>query len=94
MNWDLVWTVLYGAICGYVASRILGGEGFGFIGNIVVGILGSILGKWLVGQFSIPMPSGAVGNLVSSVGGAVVLLLILEVFNKMGASKTSRRRRS
>lgn len=56
MNWDIVWTVIYGAICGYVASRILGGEGFGFIGNIVVGILGSILGKWLVGQFSIPMP--------------------------------------
>jgi uncharacterized membrane protein YeaQ/YmgE (transglycosylase-associated protein family) len=88
----MVWTVIYGAICGYVASRILGGEGFGFIGNIVVGILGSILGKWLVGQFSIPVPSGGLGNVVSAVGGAIVLLLIIELFNKRKSTKTSRQK--
>ncbi len=92
MNWDMVWTVVYGAICGYVASRILGGEGFGFIGNIVVGVIGSILGKWLVGQFAIPMPAGALGNLVSSVGGAVILLIVLEFFNAIGGKSTRRKR--
>ncbi len=94
MNWDIVWTIIYGAICGYVASRILGGEGFGFIGNIVIGILGSIIGKWLVVQFKVPMPSGSLGNLVSSVGGAIVLLIVLGWANQINADKSTRRKRS
>ncbi|MBL0081234.1 MAG: DUF2929 family protein [Saprospiraceae bacterium] len=44
MEIQLIWTIIYGAICGYVASRILGGDGFGFLGNIVIGILGGLIG--------------------------------------------------
>ena len=91
MNWDIVWTVIYGAVCGYVASRILGGEGFGFLGNIVVGILGGILGMWLVREFNIPMIGGGIGNFVSSVGGAVVLIVILEILRSISSTKKSKR---
>jgi uncharacterized membrane protein YeaQ/YmgE (transglycosylase-associated protein family) len=92
MSWDIIWTILYGAICGYVASRILGGDGFGFLGNIVVGILGGILGSWLIKEFKVPMISGAIGNFVSSVGGAIVLIVVLEILRSIGSySKSSRK---
>lgn len=91
MNWDIVWTIIYGAVCGYVASRILGGEGFGFLGNIVVGILGGILGSWMVREFNIPMISGAIGNFVSSVGGAVVLIVILEILRSISSNNKTKR---
>ncbi len=84
---------MYGAVCGYVASRILGGEGFGFIGNIVVGIIGSIVGKWFVIQFNVPLPNGAIGQLVSAVGGAIILLLFIESFKFFGPEKRSTRRK-
>ena len=32
-DWSLVATIFFGAVSGYVASRILGGEGFGFFGH-------------------------------------------------------------
>jgi len=35
-DWTLVITVFFGAVSGYIASRILGGEGFGFFGNVVL----------------------------------------------------------
>jgi uncharacterized membrane protein YeaQ/YmgE (transglycosylase-associated protein family) len=83
MDIQIIWTVIYGAICGYVASRILGGEGFGFLGNIVIGCLGSLLGSYLVKKFSIPLFGGAAGNLVSSVAGALILIIFLETVMKV-----------
>jgi uncharacterized membrane protein YeaQ/YmgE (transglycosylase-associated protein family) len=93
MDWSLVWTGIYGAIVGYVASRIIGGDGFGFLGNIVVGVLGSIIGKWLVDKLDIPMVKGYVGDLVSAVGGALILILFIEIM-KFKPSSSSKRRRS
>lgn len=96
LDWHLVVTLFFGALCGYIASRIIGGEGFGFFGNIVVGMLGSIIGNWLVKLFKIPMLSGFFGNLISAVGGALVLIALIEIF-KLGTKSretTTRRKRS
>lgn len=79
MNSHLLMTVVMGAICGYTASRLLGGEGFGCLGNIVVGVAGGYIGTWLSGYFKIHMMSGFFGSLISSVIGAVLLILLVEV---------------
>ncbi len=79
LNWGIFFTVVLGAVSGYVASRILGGDGYGFLGNIVIGILGGLLGTWLVDLLHIPMPSGWLGRFISSVGGAILLIFLLEI---------------
>lgn len=84
-------TALYGAICGYVASRILGGEGYGLLGNIVVGILGGFVGSWLIKLFKIPIMDGAIGNLVTSVGGAIVFLIFLRLLDGIEVKSKSRK---
>lgn len=42
----VIWGVL-GAIAGFIAGKITKGSGFGIIGNIIVGIVGSFFGAWL-----------------------------------------------
>lgn len=94
MNWELIWTLFYGAVCGYVASRLIGGEGFGLLGNIVVGIFGGFIGSYVVGFFRIPLMSGYVGNFVSSVGGALIFIFFLELIRYLGrANRRSGRSR-
>lgn len=78
-DWGIVLTIVLGAISGYVASRILGGDGYGFFGNIAVGILGGLLGTWLVEKVNIPIPGGLLGRFISSVGGAILLIFLLEI---------------
>ena len=73
-DWALVATIFFCGVSGYVASPILGGDGFGFFGNIVVGVIGGYLGTWIVKVAKIPMMEGFFGNLVSSVGGAIILI--------------------
>ena len=93
-DWSLVATIFFGAVSGYVASRILGGEGFGFFGNIVVGVIGGYLGSWLVKLAKVPMMHGFFGNLVSSVGGAIILIFFLELIKYMQRSNAGSKTRS
>jgi len=95
IDWALVGTIFFGAVCGYIASRILGGEGFGFLGNIAVGIIGGFIGTWVVKIAKVPMIDGFFGNLITSVGGAIILIFFLEVIKylqRTNKSKTRSRR--
>ncbi|HRG65192.1 MAG TPA: GlsB/YeaQ/YmgE family stress response membrane protein [Saprospiraceae bacterium] len=78
MEVQLIWTIIYGAICGYVARRILGGDGFGFLGNIVIGILGGLIGHKVFDWLDFNIQNKILSNLVSSVAGAIILIIILE----------------
>lgn len=91
-DWALLSTIFFGAMSGYIASRILGGEGFGFFGNIVVGVIGGYLGSWVVEIAKISLMDGFFGNLISSVGGALLLIFFLELIKYIQRSNLSKRK--
>ena len=75
---NLVFTLAIGALCGWLAGFIRQGYGFGLLGNIVIGILGSFLGSWLFGVLGIHMGVSALAHLIiTSVVGALVLLFLI-----------------
>jgi len=70
----LVWIIL-GLISGFIASKVVNKQGEGWIGDIVLGIIGAVVGGWLFGLLGARGVSGL--NLYSvlvSVIGAVVVL--------------------
>ncbi len=44
----LTW-IIVGVIVGWLAGKVIKGKGFGLIGNIVVGVIGALIGGWLAG---------------------------------------------
>lgn len=76
---DIVWFLIIGGIAGWIAGEIVRGDGFGIVGNIVVGIVGAVLGGMLFNLLDITA-YGLLGSLVMAVIGAVVLLFILNAF--------------
>lgn len=82
MNW-ILW-IIFGAIAGWLASLLVGkASSQGPLMNIVVGIVGALLGGWLFNQFG---ASGVTGfnlpSLLVAVVGAVVLLLLVSLFTR------------
>jgi uncharacterized membrane protein YeaQ/YmgE (transglycosylase-associated protein family) len=82
----LVWIVV-GGLIGWVASKIMGTDGQqGIFLNIVVGIVGALLGGWLisplVGVATINQDALNMGAIVVSLIGAVILLAIVSVFRR------------
>lgn len=78
----VVW-IVFGGVAGWLAGQIMKGGGFGLIGNVIVGIIGSFVGGFL---FSNVLGLGAVGfnfmGLIAAVVGAVLLLFIVSLIRK------------
>ena len=83
MEWLI--TLVIGGIVGWLASIIMKTDAqMGLIGNIVIGIVGSLLGYWVAGAIGLATGGGFARFLVA-VAGAVLLIVILRalgVFKK------------
>ena len=77
MDW-LLYVIIIGAIAGWLAGQIMKGGGFGLVGNIIVGVLGSIIGGYLATTLGLSFGSNPlIANIVTGVVGAVVLLFVV-----------------
>jgi len=78
----LAWIVL-GLVAGFIGSKIVNKSGEGFILDIVLGIVGSVVGGWLFSTFG---ASGVTGlnlySLVVAVIGAIVVLVAYHAIRK------------
>ena len=78
MNW-LVW-IIFGALAGWLASIIMGKNAqMGALANIVVGILGAVIGGYLMTNvFGLQGVTGFnLTSLLVAIGGAVILLFLV-----------------
>ena len=77
----IAWIVL-GLIAGWLAGMIMRGSGYGVIGDIVLGILGAIIGGWLTALvIGRDVVSGFnIETVIVAVLGAVVLIAISRLF--------------
>lgn len=74
----VVWIVI-GLIAGWLASAVVGG-GYGLIGDIIVGVVGSFIGGFVFRTLGVRTPfSGIAGTIFVAFIGAIVLLLLLRL---------------
>jgi uncharacterized membrane protein YeaQ/YmgE (transglycosylase-associated protein family) len=71
----VVW-IIVGAIAGFVASKVVSGNGMGLLWDIVVGIVGAFLGGWLAGLAGMNVATGTftVEGILAAIVGAIILL--------------------
>jgi uncharacterized membrane protein YeaQ/YmgE (transglycosylase-associated protein family) len=74
-NW--LWFTLIGLAAGFLAGLVVKGGGFGILGNLIVGVLGALLGGFLFNLLGLSA-TGKLGNLICAFLGAVVLLYLLK----------------
>ena len=70
------WFVVIGIVAGWIAGQITQGRGFGVMGNLVVGVIGALVGGFLFSAFGLAA-YGVIGALLMSTFGAVVLLFLI-----------------
>ena len=77
----LLWIIL-GAVVGWIASMIVGTRE-GLILDIVVGIVGAVIGGWVMGFFGYNGVSGFnLYSFVVALLGAVILLAIVKAIRR------------
>jgi uncharacterized membrane protein YeaQ/YmgE (transglycosylase-associated protein family) len=74
---SLLGWILFGLITGFVASKIVNKRGEGCILNVVLGILGAVVGGWLFNSLgSVGVTGFNLYSMVVAVIGAIVVLFI------------------
>jgi uncharacterized membrane protein YeaQ/YmgE (transglycosylase-associated protein family) len=78
-NQSLLVILVVGIVAGWLAGKFMSGGGFGLIGDLIVGLLGALIGDWLLPQIGIHLGVGIVALIINAFIGAVVLLFVLRL---------------
>lgn len=78
----VLYSILVGVLAGFLAGLVMKGKGFGFLLNLVIGIVGALIGNWLFNVFHVNWLHGFKGELLRAFVGAIILLAIVNVLNK------------
>jgi uncharacterized membrane protein YeaQ/YmgE (transglycosylase-associated protein family) len=57
------------------------GGSFGLIGDLIVGVIGALLGGFLFSEFGI-VPTGLLGSLLTATAGSILFLFLLKLIKK------------
>jgi uncharacterized membrane protein YeaQ/YmgE (transglycosylase-associated protein family) len=77
-----IWLVI-GAIAGWLAGQVVKGYGFGLVGNIVVGVLGAVVGGWVFSALGIDALIGLSGDIIGATIGAILLLVLIKFMRRI-----------
>ena len=80
---SLLWFLIIGMIAGWLAGLIMRGEGFGLLGNMIVGVLGAMVGGYMFSFLNITTGHGLVGSLFTALVGAVVFLFVVQLIKNL-----------
>jgi uncharacterized membrane protein YeaQ/YmgE (transglycosylase-associated protein family) len=78
---SFIWFILIGLVAGFLAGQVMKGGGYGVLGDIIVGILGALLGGWLFGMLGIG-GGGLIGSLVVAFIGACILIWLVRLIKR------------
>ncbi|MDQ6885984.1 MAG: GlsB/YeaQ/YmgE family stress response membrane protein [Gemmatimonadota bacterium] len=80
---DLLTWLIVGLVAGVLASLVMGGTGFGIVGDIVIGIVGAFVGGWLFRTLGVSSPIGGLAGVIFvAFIGAVVLLFVIRLVRR------------
>ena len=80
---DLALEVIAGAIAAGLTGRAMTGGGYGLVGDLLFGIIGALLGNFVVSYFGLfnSQQYGLIGELIVGIIGAVLVVVLVHLFS-------------
>jgi len=92
-NESLFVIVLVGIVAGWLAGNVVEGGGIGLVGDLMVGIIGALVGDWLLPRLNIHLGAGILALILNATIGAVVFLFLIRLVAGRGGWKLGRSNR-
>ena len=75
----LIGWIIIGLLAGWIAGHITRGRGFGCVVDVILGLIGAVVGGWIFTKLGVPL-WGFWGSLAGATVGAVVLVALARLF--------------
>lgn len=80
MSHGFIWWIIVGLIAGFLTGKLMKGSGFGALMDIVVGIVGALIGGFIMSHlFGEASSGGLIYSVLVAIGGAVILTFLLRL---------------
>jgi uncharacterized membrane protein YeaQ/YmgE (transglycosylase-associated protein family) len=76
---NLVWWVVVGLIAGWATGKLMRGAGYGAFMDIILGVIGAVIGGWIMQALGFAGQGGMVYTILVAIGGAVLLTAIIRL---------------
>lgn len=77
-----VYIILVGLVAGWAAGKIMKGSGYGVLMDIVLGIVGAVVGSWILSLLGIYTSGGLIPSILVGILGAVILVAVVRMLKK------------
>ena len=75
----MIGAIIVGILAGFIANKLMRGEGAGCWWNLLLGLIGGAVGGWLFPQLGINLEPTFIGETITGVVGAVIVLYIFSL---------------
>ncbi|HYD91954.1 MAG TPA: GlsB/YeaQ/YmgE family stress response membrane protein [Flavobacterium sp.] len=76
---DILIMLLVGAFTGWIGSFVFPGNGLGIFGNIVAGLVGSVITYWAFGALGVSLGTGIIPAVLTGILGAIIFIAIVNL---------------
>jgi uncharacterized membrane protein YeaQ/YmgE (transglycosylase-associated protein family) len=76
-----IWWIIVGLIAGWAAGKIMKGSGYGTLADILLGIVGGIVGGWIMSLLGF-YGGGLIYSIVVATLGAILLIWLSRIIKK------------
>jgi len=74
---EFLWWAIVGVIAGFITGKIMSGEGYGILHDMVLGIVGAFVGGFIARQLGFAASGGAIYTIIVAVLGAMLVTFIV-----------------
>lgn len=78
----IIWWIIVGLIAGFATGKIMKGEGYGTLMDIVIGIAGALIGGFIMRALGFAGEGGMIYTILVAIGGAVLLTWVVRLIKK------------
>jgi uncharacterized membrane protein YeaQ/YmgE (transglycosylase-associated protein family) len=78
----MLYILVVGLIAGWATGKIMKGSGYGVITDILLGIVGALIGSRVLGLLGIYTGGGLIPSILVAIVGAVILVAIVRLIKK------------
>ncbi len=80
---SIIVILVVGLVAGWIAGKVVRGAGYGIVGDIIVGVLGAIVGRWLFATLHIALLGQFwIDAIIQAAVGAIILLIVLRLIKR------------
>lgn len=78
---QVLWWILVGLIAGWLTGKIMKGAGYGFFVDIILGIVGAVVGGFIAKALGISPSGGLIYTILIAIAGAVIVVFLVRLIS-------------